>query len=94
MLSFLIRIYKGKEKKYDSKGADASLKSVRNRKGPRYFRCNKIGHIKKNCHVKLKSSNIAENEGGCKDGESEKCFMGETTIVSGMTSINFEMIGR
>ena len=52
MLSFLVRrifFDRDKEKKYDAKGEDSSLKSDGNRKGSRCFPCNKIGHIKKNC---------------------------------------------
>jgi len=81
---------KGKEKKYESKGEGASSKSDGNRKGTRCFHCNKIGNIKKNCRVKLKSSDVAMNEGGCKDEDWRKCFMTETTNVNAMTSISFE----
>ena len=38
---------KDKEKKNDGKGEDSSSKSDENKKGQRYFRCNKIGHIKR-----------------------------------------------
>jgi len=46
--------------------------------------------MKKNCCVKLKSSNIMKYEGGSMNNDWEKCFMAKTTTVSAMTSVNFE----
>ncbi|XP_077212790.1 uncharacterized protein LOC143847886 [Tasmannia lanceolata] len=54
---------KYKEKKnFSSKGGDEEGSSVmgnRNRKGIKCYRCGKLGHIQKNCRVKLKDGNNA-----------------------------------
>lgn len=53
--------FKGKqERKQDSSSVPSNGDSSNGfKKAFRYFRCGRPGHIKKNCHVKLKESNVA-----------------------------------
>ncbi|XP_077217868.1 uncharacterized protein LOC143852370 [Tasmannia lanceolata] len=86
---------KYKEKKnIPSKGGDeggSSVMSNENRKGIKCYRCGKLGHIQKNCRVKLKDGNVAENVDNRKNEEDwGRSFMAETTMVGALASINFE----
>lgn len=70
---------------------EPSGKGDGNRKGVKCYRCGKLGHIRKNCHVKLKGENVAKKEGEPKgDEEWRNCFMARATTVDALTLINFE----
>jgi hypothetical protein len=60
------------------------------RKTIKCYRCGKIGHIKKNCRVKLKGGNVAHKEENENGEEWDKCLMVETASVDALASINYE----
>ena len=65
-----------------------SSNTTSNKKIFKCYRCDKTGHIKRFCRVKLRESNVAD-----KIEEEEdwgKCFVAETKSVDALASINFE----
>lgn len=59
-------LFSGNKKNPKKIGADcnSSSKENENKKGVKCYWCGKLGHIKKNCQVKLKGRNVAEKDGG------------------------------
>jgi len=79
----------GNGKNYDDRGDDLYQRLMKTREAQDVFKCNKIGYMKKNYCMMLKSSNVAKNEGGSKSilGGSVLCW--RRPVACG-TSINFE----
>ncbi|KAF8376704.1 hypothetical protein HHK36_031621 [Tetracentron sinense] len=82
------RVFKNPSSKYGEGESSGTGDGIR--KGVKYYRCGKLGHIKKNCRVNLKGENVAENEESKGDEEWGKCFMVGTTSVDALNAINFE----
>ncbi|KAK8948885.1 Serine carboxypeptidase-like 17 [Platanthera zijinensis] len=64
----------------------------RNRGGPRCYRCNKLGHIRKDCRVNLQPRHAArkeEAESRADEGEWGSAFM-TGTCVCALSSINYK----
>jgi hypothetical protein len=72
-------------------GGESFEKRYGNKKGVKCYRCGKLGHIKKDCRVKLKEGFVAKKEGESKHEEEwGKCFMAGTTKVDALSSVNFK----
>nr|CAD1828170.1 unnamed protein product [Ananas comosus var. bracteatus] len=80
-----------KKKDYKKDGESTSNGERKWKKVIKCYRCGKLGHIKKNCRVKLKEGNVADKCTGSHEAEDwGNCFMAETSTIGASTSINYE----